>query len=98
MVKYLYLYIVKCSDSTFYTGVTNNVELRLEQHNAGIDEASYTYKRRPVMLVFCELFTDYNLAIEWETRIKKWSSKKKQALIDSDWEALINASKSKTKK
>ena len=94
MVKYLYVYIVKCSDNTFYTGVTNNVELRVEQHNAGIDEGSYTYKRRPVILVYCELFTDYNLAIEWETRIKKWSSKKKQALIDSDWEALIKASKS----
>lgn len=38
MVKYLYVYIVKCSDNTFYTGVTNNVELRVEQHNAGIDE------------------------------------------------------------
>ena len=49
------------------------------------------------MLVYCELFTDYNLAIEWEIRIKKWSSKKKQALIDSDWEALIKASKSKSR-
>jgi len=35
------------------------------------------------------LFTDYNLAIEWETRIKKWSVKKKEALIHSDWKKLV---------
>lgn len=97
MVKYLYVYIVRCSDNTFYAGVTNNVELRIEQHNSGIHTEAYTYSRRPVKLEYCELFTNYNLAIDWETRIKKWSAKKKQALIDSDWEALIKASKSKNR-
>jgi putative endonuclease len=71
VVKYLYVYILKCKDGTYYTGVTNDVEKRLLQHNEGIDEEAYTYTRRPVELVFNELFTDYILAIEWETRIKK---------------------------
>ena len=88
-VKYLYVYILKCNDGTYYTGVTNNIEKRLLEHNEGINPESYTHSRRPVYLVFNELFTDYNLAIEWETKIKKWSVKKKEALINSDWKKVI---------
>ena len=71
IIKYLYVYIVKCNDGTYYTGVTNNVDKRLVEHNTGKNTESYTHSRRPVKLVFCELFINYNLAIEWETRIKK---------------------------
>lgn len=95
VVKYLYVYILKCKDGTYYTGVTNDVEKRFIQHNAGINKESYTYSRLPVTLVFCELFTDYNLAIEWETKIKKWSAKKKEALINSDWKKLVEEAKCK---
>ena len=70
-VKYLYVYILKCSDGTYYTGVTNNPEKRVIQHNKGLDPEAYTYSRRPVTLAYCELFTNYNLGIDWETRIKK---------------------------
>ncbi len=89
-VKYLYVYILKCKDLTYYTGITNNTERRLIQHNKGINKEAYTHIRRPVELVYCELFTDFNLAIEWETRIKKWSKAKKEALINSDWKLLID--------
>ena len=95
IIKYLYVYIVKCNDGTYYTGVTNNIEKRIIQHNEGVNTESYTYSRRPVNLVFYELFTDYNLAIEWETRIKKWSVKKKEALINSDWKRLVEVSRCK---
>lgn len=88
MQKYLYVYILKCKDGTYYTGVTNNIKLRLQQHNSGIDDEAYTYSRRPVELVYYELFTNYKLAIDWETRLKKWSAKKKEALINSDWKKL----------
>lgn len=77
-----------CSDGTYYTGVTNNIERRLVEHNQGLSKESYTYSRRPVQILFAEQFTDFNLAIEWETRIKKWSAKKKQALINGDWKKL----------
>ena len=93
IIKYLYVYILKCNDGTYYTGVTNNIEKRLVQHNEGIDKEFYTFSRRPVQLAYCELFTNYNLAIEWETRIKKWSSKKKEALVNSDWKKLVEESK-----
>ena len=95
IVKYLYVYIVKCNDSTYYTGVTNNIEKRLVEHNEGIHKESYTYSRRPVELMFCELFADYNLAIQWEKKIKKWSAKKKEALISSDWKRLIEEARCK---
>ena len=94
-VKYLYVYILKCHDGTYYTGVTNNLERRLKEHNEGINKEAYTFTRRPVELVFYESFTDYNLAIEWETRLKKWSVKKKEALINSDWKKLVEESKCK---
>lgn len=80
--------MLRCSDKTFYTGVTNNLERRLKEHKVGYDKNSYTYYRRPVELVYYEMFSNYLLAIEWETRIKKWSSKKKAALINSDWKSL----------
>ena len=88
MYKIIYLYILKCADNTYYTGVTNDLEKRLNQHNTGINKEAYTYTKRPVELVWHEIFNDYLLAFEWETRIKKWSQKKKEALIRGDFELL----------
>lgn len=88
ILKYLYVYILKCSDNTYYTGITNNPERRIEEHNSGLNNASYTYMRRPVEMVYCERFTDFDLAIRWEKRIKDWSRKKKEALIKNNWDQL----------
>jgi len=93
--KILYVYILKCSDGTYYTGVTYDMELRLEQHNSGINKDAYTYNKRPLILAYCEMFNNYNLAIHWEKRIKNWSKKKKEALINSDWDKLKEFSKCK---
>ena len=76
--KFLYVYILKCSDGIYYTGLTNNPEKRLLEHNTGINPESYTYSRRPVEMVYCERFTDYDLAVKWEKRIKDWSRKKRK--------------------
>lgn len=94
-IRHLYVYILKCNDGTYYTGITNNLERRLKEHNEGINKEAYTFTRRPVELAFYETFSDYNLAIEWETRIKKWSAKKKEALINSDWKKLIDEARCK---
>lgn len=88
-IKFLYVYILKCSDNTYYTGVTNNPEKRLIEHNKGLNKNAYTFNRRPVELVYYNLFSNFNLAIEWETKIKKWSRSKKEALIKSDWKTLM---------
>ncbi|TRO64281.1 GIY-YIG nuclease family protein [Christiangramia sabulilitoris] len=89
-MKLSFVYILKCSDDTFYTGVTLNLEKRLEEHISGAHPGSYTEKRKPVELVWCSEFTDINLAIEKEKQIKKWSRPKKQALIDGKYEDLPN--------
>ncbi len=52
VIKYLYVYILKCSDGLYYTGITNNLDQRLLEHNTGIDKDAFTYNRRPVTLKF----------------------------------------------
>jgi putative endonuclease len=92
-MKQSYVYILKCSDGTYYTGVTSNLEKRVFQHNSAYYPDCYTASRRPLNLVFYAEFTDINLAIEKEKQIKKWSKLKKEALINGDYDSLPNLAK-----
>ena len=92
-MKQSYLYILKCSDETYYTGVTSNLNKRLIEHKSGKHKDSYTYSRRPLTLEFYAEFTDINLAFETEKQIKKWSRPKKEALINEEFEKLPNLAK-----
>ncbi len=58
-----WIYIVECNDKSYYTGVTNDIEVRIWQHNNIENIKSYTFKRRPVKLIYRELFFDINDAI-----------------------------------
>lgn len=75
-----YTYIVKCSDGSFYTGWTNNLEKRLQDHNQG-KGAKYTRPRRPVELVHYEIFDTKEEAMRRESSIKKLSRAEKMKLI-----------------
>lgn len=97
-MKVMYVYILKCSDKTYYTGVTNNLENRYEQHKEGINRNCYTYTRRPLELVFYEIFNNPMTAIKFEKKIKKWSSSKKEALIKKNFHLLPLLAKKKFKK
>jgi putative endonuclease len=88
-----YVYILACSDNSYYTGVTNDIERRLYEHDAGLDKESYTYIRRPLELKYLEQFDDINKAIEREKQIKKWSRKKKEALFEENYYLLKILSK-----
>jgi len=90
-----YVYIVECKDGSYYTGITNDYERRLWEHNTGIDKKCYTFERRPVELKYCVHCEDVNQAIEWEKQIKGWSRKKKQALFKDDWKEIQRLAKSK---
>ena len=92
-----YLYILKCSDNTYYTGVTSNLYKRVEEHESGKHNNSYTYKRRPVALVFYAEFTDITIGIAKEKQVKKWSKAKKEALIEGRFDDLPNLAKKKFK-
>jgi putative endonuclease len=88
-----YVYILKCSDNSYYTGVTNNLQKRFMEHQSGRDSASYTFTRRPVQLVFFAEFSDIEIAIAKEKQIKRWSKRKKEALINENFDALTLLSK-----
>ncbi|MCO4292078.1 GIY-YIG nuclease family protein [Solitalea sp. MAHUQ-68] len=94
-MKLMYVYILLCSDGSYYTGVTNDVDNRLLEHNEGGDKRSYTFSRRPVQLVFWEVFQTPMAAIEFEKQVKGWSRKKKEAIINGRWEDLKGLSECK---
>ncbi len=83
-----YVYIVKCRDNSYYTGVTNDIERRIAEHNSGVDKSSYTFSRKPVELMFAYEFNDINQAITFEKQLKGWSRRKKEAVINGDWDIL----------
>ena len=91
-LNYYYTYILKCSDDSYYIGVTNNVERRLIEHQEGINITCYTYSRRPIDLVYFEKFIDILQAIAREKQLKGWSRKKKEALIEERGTDLPNLS------
>ena len=95
-MKTYFVYILKCNDNSFYTGITNSLERRLYEHQEGKDIEAYTYTRRPVTLVWFEMFTIPDEAIKTEKQIKGWSRRKKLALIEKDWDKLVKYSKNYT--
>ncbi|MCM4155324.1 GIY-YIG nuclease family protein [Gramella sp. AN32] len=95
-MKFYYVYIVLCLDLSFYTGITSNLDKRIQDHNDGKHPDAYTFLRRPVELKWFEKFTNAQEAIAWEKQIKGWSRRKKKALIAGDWESLIEFSKNYT--
>ncbi|QXP73063.1 GIY-YIG nuclease family protein [Tenacibaculum sp. HL-MS23] len=96
-MKIYYVYILKCSDKSYYTGFTSNLEERLMEHKEGKHIGSYTFKRRPLKLVFYCEFTNVALAIAKEKQLKNWSKIKKEALINGAFENLPNLAKKKFK-
>ncbi len=90
-----FVYILKCSDSSYYTGVTNSVERRFSEHQDGFDQACYTFKRRPLELVFVQEFMEIKEAIAFEKQLKGWSRKKKEAIIQDNWKLLKSLSECK---
>ncbi|WP_179339535.1 GIY-YIG nuclease family protein [Winogradskyella ludwigii] len=83
-----FVYILLCADKSYYTGITNNLSKRFNEHQAGTKRDSYTYSRRPLTLVFQQEFNDVIQAIYFEKKIKGWSRAKKKALIDGDFDRL----------
>ncbi|MFP4471678.1 MAG: GIY-YIG nuclease family protein [Bacteroidales bacterium] len=86
------MYILECSDGSYYTGSTKNLELRLSQHQAG-EGANHTKKRLPVKLVYFEEFDRIDKAFYREKQVQGWSRKKKEALIEGMPEKLHELAK-----
>ena len=83
-----YLYILRCSDGSYYVGTTrSSLERRLAEHEAGAFDG-YTARRRPVIVVFYQYFERVEDAIAAEQQVKGWRREKKEALIQGDFAAL----------
>lgn len=82
-----YMYILECSDGSYYTGSTKYLDLRLAQHQAG-EGSNHTKKRLPVKLIYFEEFQRIDEAFYREKQIQGWSRKKKEALINDLTEEL----------
>jgi putative endonuclease len=93
-MKQSWVYILKCSDGSYYTGCTTNLEQRIQEHNLKKYD-NYTSTRLPVELVYSQQFANINEAIAAERRIKGWNRSKKEALIKGDFDLLHNLAECK---
>jgi len=84
-----YVYILECSDGTYYTGSTKNLRQRLREHYDG-EAANYTRRRLPVVLVYYEVFDRIDDAFEREKQIQGWRREKKKALIKGKQGPWVN--------
>ena len=81
MRKY-YVYLLRCFDGSFYAGVTNDVDRRFYEHSFGDKKDSYTYSRRPLILVFVGEFERAIDAIDFEKKLKSWTHAKKRVFAE----------------
>jgi putative endonuclease len=87
-----FVYILKCSDDTFYIACANDLERRVAEHQTGTFPG-FTYARRPVVLVWSEYFDRTTDAIAAERKLKGWSKAKKKALTRGDWASIRRLSR-----
>ena len=85
-----YFYILQCNDNSYYSGSTNNLDLRMEEHMMG-NGAEYTKKRLPVQLVYYEEYESLVDAYERERQIHGWTRRKKELLIERRFNELKGA-------
>jgi len=86
-MKRAWVYILECSDKSYYVGCTSNLRQRIAQHSAGL-YGGYTAACRPVKLLWLSESRDIRDAIEAERRLKKWTRAKKEALMEGKFELL----------
>jgi putative endonuclease len=82
-----WMYILECSDGSYYVGSTKNLERRLWEHNEGLG-AKYTARRRPVKLAYAAEFASIAEAYEREKQVQGWGRAKREALIRGDYDDL----------
>jgi putative endonuclease len=90
----VWVYILRCRDRSYYTGLTTALEQRIGQHKAGT-MGGYTASRLPVECVYVAEFQNMHEAIAWERTIKRWSRAKKEALIKGEYDRLPVLSKNR---
>ena len=90
-----YVYILRWADDSFYVGMAQDLDARLKAHNDGRG-AAYTFKRRPVRLVYWEEIESESKGVERERQLKRWSRAKKEALLSGKLQKVKRLSKSRS--
>lgn len=85
-----YVYILRCGNGDLYTGMTTNLDRRLQEHQSG-KGGWFTKTTQPVELLYHEVYDSENQASQREIQLKGWTRRKKLALISGNREALKNA-------
>ena len=94
MSKPFWVYILQCSDGSYCTGHTDDLELRLAKHQSGEVEG-YTAQRRPVELRYVQECASREEALAAERQIKGWSRAKKEAMMQGDWDRVSRLARGK---
>lgn len=92
-----WVYMLDCADGSYYTGHTDNLEQRIGEHRTG-SYPGYTSSRLPVKLVWSQECATRAEALSAELQIKRWSRRKKEAMIRGDWEAVSLLAKKQFRK
>lgn len=87
-----WMYILQCSDHSYYVGSTKNLDLRFSQHQSG-KGSRYTTGRLPVQLVYCEEYDRVSNAFYREKQVQGWTRRKREALINGNPELLPTLAK-----
>ncbi|RMA58887.1 GIY-YIG nuclease family protein [Ulvibacter antarcticus] len=90
-MKTYYVYILKCSDGSYYTDFTSNLDAKIEVHQSGKRSDLYTFQRGPVQLVFSAEFNVPMFAIAAKKQIGRWSKAKKEALINGEFNFSVHS-------
>ena len=93
-----YVYILRCADASYYTGSTGGLGRRLTEHQRGVEASAYTFRRRPIDLVWAEEVQTHNEALLHERQIKGWSRSKTEALIRGDYQLIHEIVRSERRK
>lgn len=93
-----YVYMLECADGAYYVGSYrgDDIMIRVHEHNLGKFPRAYTNKRRPVKLIWSEMFNHPDEMVAAERRLKGWSRAKKEAYVRGDMQLLNKLSQSKS--
>ncbi len=80
-IGYFYVYILECSDGSYYTGYTNDLEKRVKEHNGTKRGAKYTRGKRPIKVVWSKGYKYKHYAMKAECRIKQLNRRQKELLV-----------------
>jgi predicted GIY-YIG superfamily endonuclease len=83
-----FVYMLRCSNGSFYVGHTDDLEKRMAEHDAGVG-CDHTRRLRPVTLLYVCEFPTREEALASERQLKGWSRAKKQALVEGDWDRIV---------